>query len=96
MALDSWHNTIVARTSDVNGKDQAGNLNPRIASLLAKFEAGIDATILGHCHLPAIRAHTVGARRRQFVLLGDWLKHRSYLVMDSGGFELRYYVGKPF
>jgi dTDP-4-dehydrorhamnose reductase len=40
VALNSWHNTIVARTSDVNGKDQANNLNPRIASLLAQLEAG--------------------------------------------------------
>ncbi len=40
VALNSWHNTIVARTSDVNGKDQTGNLNPRLANLLAQLEAG--------------------------------------------------------
>jgi dTDP-4-dehydrorhamnose reductase len=40
VALNSWHNTIIVRTSDVNGKDQAGNLNPRLANLLAQFEAG--------------------------------------------------------
>ena len=40
VALNSWHNTIVARTSDVNGKGQAGNLNLRLANLLTRLEAG--------------------------------------------------------
>jgi dTDP-4-dehydrorhamnose reductase len=40
VALNSWHNTIVARTSDVNGKDKTGKLNPRLANLLAQLEAG--------------------------------------------------------
>jgi dTDP-4-dehydrorhamnose reductase len=40
VALNSWENTIVVRTSDVNGKDQAGKLNPRLANLLAQLEAG--------------------------------------------------------
>jgi dTDP-4-dehydrorhamnose reductase len=42
VALNSWHNTIIARTSDVNGKDQVGNLNPRLANLLTQLEAGND------------------------------------------------------
>lgn len=40
VALNSWHNTIIARTSDVNGKNQADKLNPRLVSLLAQLEAG--------------------------------------------------------
>jgi UDP-2,3-diacylglucosamine hydrolase len=66
------------------------------AFALAKFEEGIDAVILGHCHLPAVRTHTVTARQRKFVLLGDWLNHRSYLTLDNGSFDLGYYGVKPF
>jgi UDP-2,3-diacylglucosamine pyrophosphatase LpxH len=66
------------------------------AFAMKKFDEGIDAVILGHCHLPAIKTHSVGARQRQFVLLGDWLNHRSYLVMGSEGFDLVYFGGKPF
>jgi dTDP-4-dehydrorhamnose reductase len=40
VALNCWQNTIVVRTSDVNGKDRAGNLNPRLASLLSQLKAG--------------------------------------------------------
>ena len=76
-------------------KPQEGLAAKMEAFALAKFEGGIDAVVLGHCHLPAIRTHTVGDSKRQFVLLGDWLNHRSYLVMDNGGFELCYYGGKP-
>ena len=50
--------------------------------------------ILGHCHLPALRTYPVGDSQRHFVLLGDWLNHRSYLVMDSGGFDMGRYDGK--
>jgi UDP-2,3-diacylglucosamine hydrolase len=76
-------------------KPQEGLAAKMEAFALSKFEEGIDAVILGHCHLPAIKTHSVGASQRQFVLLGDWLNHRSYLVMDNGGFELCYYGGKP-
>ena len=77
-------------------KPQEGLAAKMEAFALAKFEEGIDAVILGHCHLPFIRTHIVGERKRQLVLLGDWLNHRSYLVMDKGGFNLGYYGGKPF
>jgi len=77
-------------------KPQEGLAAKMEAFALKKFDEGIDAVILGHCHLPAIRTHSVGDRKGQFVLLGDWLHHRSYLVMDSGGFDLGYYGAKPF
>jgi len=40
VALNSWDNTIVVRTSDVNGKDQVGKLNPRLINLFDQLEAG--------------------------------------------------------
>ena len=58
---------------------------------MAKFDEGADAVILGHCHLPVLKTLTVGGRQRHFTLLGDWLGHRSYLVLDGGHFELRFW-----
>jgi UDP-2,3-diacylglucosamine hydrolase len=75
-------------------KPQEGLAAKMEAFALTKFDAGIDAVILGHCHMPALRTHSVGDRQRHFVLLGDWLNHRSYLVMDSRGFDLCCYGGK--
>ncbi|NPV03400.1 MAG: UDP-2,3-diacylglucosamine diphosphatase [Syntrophaceae bacterium] len=62
---------------------------------LAKFAEGFDAVILGHCHLPLLRACTIGGRQTHFALLGDWLAHRSYLVLENGRFELRFWKGGP-
>ncbi len=61
---------------------------------MAKFAEGADAVILGHCHLPALKTLMVGDRQRHFSLLGDWLGHRSYLLMDGGRFELCFWDGK--
>lgn len=58
---------------------------------LAKFSEGVDAVILGHCHLPVHRTHTVEGRQRHFALLGDWLEHRSYLVLEGERFDLRFW-----
>jgi UDP-2,3-diacylglucosamine hydrolase len=77
-------------------KPQEGLAAKMEAFALAKFEEGIDAVILGHCHLPAVRTHIVASRQRKFVLLGDWLNHRSYLTLDNGSFDLGYYGVKPF
>ena len=55
---------------------------------------GADAVILGHCHLPVLKTLAVGGRQRHFSLLGDWLGHRSYIVLDGGRFELRFWEGE--
>ncbi len=83
-----------AASKEYLAKPQEGLAAKMEAFALAKFDEGIDAVVLGHCHLPAIKTHTVGDSQRHFVLLGDWLNHRSYLVMDSGGFDLGCYGGK--
>lgn len=61
---------------------------------LQKFQEGVDVVVLGHCHLPVIRTHIVGGRQRRFVLLGDWIQHRSYLVMEKGRFNIVRYGEK--
>ncbi len=70
-------------------KPQEGLAAKLEAFALAKFEEGVDAVILGHCHLPVIRTHRISGGERQFILLGDWLRHRSYAVMEGDRFTLR-------
>jgi UDP-2,3-diacylglucosamine hydrolase len=75
-------------------KPQEGLASRMEAFALAEFQKGIDAVILGHCHLPVIKTHAIGGRQRHFILLGDWLAHRSYVVLEEGRFELGHYTGK--
>ncbi|MGZ6290861.1 MAG: UDP-2,3-diacylglucosamine diphosphatase [Syntrophales bacterium] len=56
-----------------------------------KFNEGIDAVILGHCHIPLLKEYEIGGQRKTFVTLGDWIKHYSYLCYEDGRFTLLYY-----
>ncbi len=55
-----------------------------------KFEEGVDAVVLGHCHRPLLRQYEVKGRLKTFVTLGDWVEHFSYLVFEEGRFELSF------
>ena len=88
--------TLSSETSkEYLAKPQEGLASKMEAFAQAEFQKGIDAVILGHCHLPVIRKHNVGDREHDFILLGDWLAHRSYAVLEGGRFELRYFAGTP-
>lgn len=53
-----------------------------------KFKDGFDAVILGHCHGHLLETFTVNGTQRTMVLLGDWLRHYSYLCYEDGNFVL--------
>lgn len=57
------------------------NMKAYLESMLAK---GYDLAVSGHVHLP--RLESVG--QKQIAILGDWIFHRSYGVMDENGFRL--------
>ncbi|MCX5838476.1 MAG: UDP-2,3-diacylglucosamine diphosphatase [Deltaproteobacteria bacterium] len=57
-----------------------------------KYRQGLDAVILGHCHIPSFREEQIGGRRRIFVTLGDWITHRNYLLFENGRFTLNRYL----
>jgi dTDP-4-dehydrorhamnose reductase len=40
VTLNTWPNSIIVRTADVNGKDVQGSINTRLANLVAQFESG--------------------------------------------------------
>jgi UDP-2,3-diacylglucosamine hydrolase len=61
------------------------------AFALNKFHEGIDAVIIGHCHVPLLKEYEIEGRRKTFVTLGDWIRHYSYLYYEDGRFTLSYY-----
>jgi len=40
VTLDTWTNSIVVRTADVNGRDIQENMNERLANLIGKLKSG--------------------------------------------------------
>ena len=40
VTLDTWPNSIIVRTADVNGRDAQGNINTRLANLINQLESG--------------------------------------------------------
>jgi UDP-2,3-diacylglucosamine hydrolase len=54
----------------------------------ARIEAGSDAVIMGHTHIPEIRQIDNGL----YINAGDWISHYSYVVLDKGQFRLEYFV----
>ena len=61
------------------------------AFTIEKFKEGLDAVILGHCHKPIIKQYVIGGRMKTFVILGDWIRHYSYLLYEDGRFTLSFY-----
>lgn len=53
-----------------------------------KFRDGFDAVILGHSHGHLLETSTVNGTQRIMVLLGDWVRHYSYLCYEDGNFAL--------
>jgi UDP-2,3-diacylglucosamine hydrolase len=58
---------------------------------IEKFKEGFDSVILGHCHIPTIKRYITGRRGKTFVILGDWIRHYSYLLYEDGTFTLSFY-----
>jgi len=55
---------------------------------MGKFHDGFDAVVLGHCHKHHIEEPVVDGNKKTFALLGDWVRHYSYLCYENGTFVL--------
>ena len=60
-----------------------------------KFRDGFDAVILGHSHRHLLETSMVNGTQRTMVLLGDWLRHYSYLCYEDGKFALSVFRARP-
>lgn len=90
--LGAWTARRVSGTRDQlegDGKPSEGR-----AAVLAQWAAdrlaedpGLEIVALGHCHVPTVQEAAPG---RYYVNSGDWVVHRSYVVIsESGAPELR-------
>jgi UDP-2,3-diacylglucosamine hydrolase len=56
-----------------------------------RFREDYDAVVLGHCHEPVLRHYIMEGKPKTFAVLGDWLKHQSFLYYENGEFFMGYY-----
>jgi len=49
-----------------------------------RLKDGYDAVIYGHSHVPLIEQRSQGT----LVLLGDWITHNTYVILENGEFTL--------
>jgi len=81
-ALASSISQTAARVGSSSGAEQARSevLYEWAVEKLAT-EGDLDLIVLGHAHIPLL--HEAGPSRF-YVNLGDWINHRSYLVLKTG------------
>jgi UDP-2,3-diacylglucosamine hydrolase len=58
---------------------------------IGKLHEDFDAVILGHCHKPVLRYFDVDGKKKNFVTLGDWIRHYSFLYYENRKFFMSYY-----
>lgn len=85
-----WAYKLALRTSGASrehtsgkGKDMQGYYD----YAKTKLQANFDTVIMGHTHHPEIKAIDNGL----YINSGDWIEHYSYVVLEGGKFELRYF-----
>jgi UDP-2,3-diacylglucosamine hydrolase len=83
----------IARFSSEMSQGMSRNAQEKLVEVMHRFAVekyckGFDAVILGHSHQAILREERIDGRQRTFALLGDWIKHHSYLVYENGSFTL--------
>lgn len=68
--------------------------NEKLATKMQEFAVtcharGFDVVILGHCHLPMVYENRQDGRIKYLVLLGDWIRHFTFLHYSDGKLSLR-------
>jgi len=81
---------VISGMSRSHEGPSSNGLAARITTFaMEKFEEGADAVILGHFHSPRLEEHVMQDRVKTFVILGDWIRHYSYLLYDDGRFMMK-------
>jgi len=57
----------------------------------ARLGSGYDAVVYGHSHIPLVEQREKGT----LVLLGDWITHDTYVVLENGEFTLHEWNETP-
>lgn len=59
-----------------------------------RFRDGDDVVVLGHGHMVVMEEWVMNGRMKTFCILGDWLRHYSYVTYDKGLMKLHYFDEK--
>ncbi len=54
-----------------------------------KFREGYDAVVFGHCHIPYIETTD---DNKTLLIIGDWIHHFTYGVLENGKFRLEHFT----
>jgi len=90
-SLILWYvSRAISRMSRSHEEPATEEINGKIAMFVAKkFEEGADAVVLGHYHSPRFEQYRGDEGMQTFVILGDWIRHYSYLVYEDGEFTMK-------
>ncbi|MBD3237523.1 MAG: UDP-2,3-diacylglucosamine diphosphatase [Candidatus Eisenbacteria bacterium] len=84
-----WGIPFAYRVSHISRQHTAGRetILRRLAAYVAapRYAAGDDAVVIGHVHDPQ---HLRDGRGRDFLIVGDWLEHFSWVRLADGAFTL--------
>jgi len=82
--LAYWIGSVVSRASRINSKKKMVNWLSLYRSAGTILKKDIDAVIMGHVHIPTHKK----IDGKDFILIGDWIHHFSYVCMREGEFSL--------
>lgn len=84
--------SVASKEMTIKGGDEI--VEKMLSFAVKKFHENYDAVIVGHCHKPVLREYTIAGREKNFVALGDWIDHYSFLYYEDKKFVLGFYRPK--
>ena len=83
----------VGQTLSYLSKELAAEKSEDLAEKMRKFSVrkfrdGFAAVILAHCHVHRIDEPVMNGSKKTFAILGDWVRHNTYLCYEDGIFTL--------
>jgi len=86
--LAGLSSTVSKKMTRDQGEDLVKKMSPFV---LKKFQDGCDVVILGHSHLPQKTVYNINGQSKEFITLGDWIYHYSFLYYNDEEFCLGFY-----
>lgn len=88
--LAYWIGSVVSRGSRINSEKRMVKWSRLYRNARTILKNDIDAVIFGHIHIPTHKK----IDGKDFILIGDWIHHFSYVTMRNGKFSLHSYQRK--
>lgn len=76
---------VVSRLSRISSSRKKPRIKKYIEFARSRFRAGADVVVIGHIH----EQYTFKLGEKLFIVLGDWMIHRYYGLIEDGRISLR-------